>query len=202
MLLMTEMVYADYREAQMPAVVNAFALSRHGDVGPRAFGWGVALALLVGFFVGFVAFVWVSYRFGSVTLDPWGTNGAPAYRLDRALRFVDPYAEEAPLASLLAVGVGGLLAAGLAYLKSRFLWWPLGPVGLTLAGTYAMDCFWFSVLTGWACRLLVLRFGGLKSYRVALPFFLGLIVGESLFAGVTILFSLLTGVPTPQFLPG
>jgi hypothetical protein len=202
MLLMTEMVYADYREAPMPAIVNGFALSRHGGVSPRAFGAGVALALLVGFFVGFVAFVWVSYRFGSVTLDPWGAFGAPAYRFDRALRFADPNAETAPLVSMLAMGTGGALAAGLSLLKTRFLGWPLGPVGLTLAGTYAMDCFWFSVLVGWGCRLLVLRFGGLPSFRVALPFFLGLIVGESLFAGVTILFSLITGVPTPQFLPG
>lgn len=202
MLLMTEMVYADYREAPMPAIGNAFALSRTGGVSPRAFGWGVALALLVGFFVGFVAFVWVSYRFGSVVLDPWGTSAAPAYRFDRAMRFIAPNAEEAPLVSMLATGLGGVLAAGLSFLKSRFLWWPLGPVGLMLAGTYAMDCFWFSVLVGWACRLLVLRFGGLRAYRMALPFFLGLIVGESLFAGVTILFSLVTAIPTPQFLPG
>jgi hypothetical protein len=210
-LLMTEQVYADYREAPMPALINAFALARSpvasearesGAIHPRMFGYGVGLALLVGFFVGFVAFVWVSYTYGSVTLDPWGTEGAPAYRFDRALNFVDPHAGPAPIESLIAIGVGGFLAIALAYLKSRFLWWPLGPVGLTLAGTYAMDCFWFSVFTGWACKVVTLRFGGLRSFRTVLPFFLGLIVGESLFAGITILWGLATGISTPQFLPG
>jgi hypothetical protein len=200
-LLMTEQVYADYREAPMPAITNAFALGGAGQINPRVFGGAAALALLVGYFVGFWAFVWVSYRYGSVTLDPWGTEGAPAYRFDRAVRFVESYGLP-DAGALVAVGTGGVLAALLAVLRLRFLWWPLGPVGLTLASTYAMDCFWFSVLAGWLCKVITLRLGGLAGYRAALPFFIGLIIGEALFAGVSIFWSMLAGVSTPQFLPG
>jgi hypothetical protein len=200
-MLMLEQVHADYREALMPAITNAFAISGRGEISPRAFGSGAALAITVGYFVGFVAFVYVSYRFGSVTLDPWGTNSSPRYRFDRALRYVQS-PQFTHWGNLITIGVGGLLAASFAFLKTRFLWWPLGPVGLTLAGTYAMDRFWFSILGGWLCKVLTLRFGGLALYRVLLPCFIGLIVGESLFAGVSIIWSLLVGVSAPQFLPG
>jgi hypothetical protein len=50
--------------------------------------------------------------------------------------------------------------------------------------------------------VLTHRFGGLVLYRALLPCFLGLIVGEALFAGVSIIWSLPVGVSAPQFQPG
>ena len=37
---------------------------------------------------------------------------------------------------------------------------------------------WFSIFLGWAAKLILLRLGGMRLYRRALPFFLGLILGD------------------------
>jgi hypothetical protein len=53
---------------------------------------------------------------------------------------------------------------------------------------------WFSVLLGWLAKVVILRLGGLGVYRAALPFFLGLILGDVLNAVVWIVLGALTGV--------
>jgi hypothetical protein len=37
---------------------------------------------------------------------------------------------------------------------------------------------WLPFLMGWALKSVMLRYGGMRLYRAALPFFLGLILGD------------------------
>jgi hypothetical protein len=199
--LLTEVVFIhDPREHVMPAIANAYALTGPSRLQPRAFTGGIALAVGIGFFVSFVSFVWLSYRFGAVTLDAYGTDGAPHWSLDRALQYANTPLPVNP-GDIKALGLGATLAALFAWMKARFLWWPFGPIGLAMASTYAMNRIWFSVFLGWACKAAVLRLGGLRWFRAALPFFLGLLLGEGLFGGAAALWGLLTGVSAPPFLP-
>lgn len=199
--LLTQVVLIhDPREHVLPAITNAYALAGPSGLKPRAFTVGIALAILIGFVVSFYAFVGLNYRYGAMTLDNYGTNLAPHWSLDRARDYV-----RMPLSAnggdLQALSAGMLLAALLASLKSRYLWWPFGPIGLAMGSTYAMNRIWFSVFLGWVCKAVVLRVGGLRAYRVALPYFLGLLLGEGLFGGFSVLWGMLTGAPTPPFLP-
>jgi hypothetical protein len=41
-----------------------------------------------------------------------------------------------------------------------------------------MNWMWLSIFLAWLAKAGLLRWGGLKGYRAALPFFLGLILGE------------------------
>ncbi len=66
----------------------------------------------------------------------------------------------------------------LTWLRQRFLWWPLHPLGYPMASTFAMRNMWFSVLVAWAAKSLVLRYGGVPVYERSRPFFLGLILGD------------------------
>lgn len=199
-LLMEVVIMHDPREHPMPAVANAYSLARPSLLPARWLTRALALALCVGFMVGFFAFVGVSYRYGSVTLDYYGTNMAPHWSLDRALGY-----GESPLRShpggILAMGVGGALSLWLGWMRSRYIWWQISPIGLVMASTYAMGRIYFSVFLGWLLRWLCVRLGGLHSYRRYLPFFLGLLLGEALYGGLAALFSALTGAPVPQFLP-
>ena len=54
---------------------------------------------------------------------------------------------------------------------------PFHPVGFVFGTWYVRD-FWGSLLLGWAAKLLLLRYGGLRLYRRSMPFFLGLMVGH------------------------
>jgi hypothetical protein len=47
-----------------------------------------------------------------------------------------------------------------------------------MAQTYPMRRLWFSIFLGWACKVLLTRFGGTDTYRKATPFFLGLALGD------------------------
>jgi hypothetical protein len=41
-----------------------------------------------------------------------------------------------------------------------------------------MGYMWFPILIAWLLKRVILRGGGLQGYRTAVPFFLGLVLGE------------------------
>jgi hypothetical protein len=49
--------------------------------------------------------------------------------------------------------------------------------------TTPAQLMWFSIFLGWLCKVTIVRFGGGSFYQNAKPFFLGLIVGDSVAAG-------------------
>jgi hypothetical protein len=200
--LMTEVIFIhDPREQIMPAMANAAALTPGIGGRPRFLGSAMALAVTLGYFAGFAGYLWTAYHFGAVTMDPYGTNSAPHWSLDRALDYA-----HSPLSTsygdIGALALGGALTVLLAFLRARLVWWPIGPIGLAMASTYAMDRIYFSVFLGWLFKILIVRFGGLRLYRRSVPFFLGLLLGEGLFGGLAALWGLCFGISPPMFLPG
>ena len=55
---------------------------------------------------------------------------------------------------------------------------------------------WFSFLVGWAFKKTIVTYGGARGYELAKPFFLGLIMGEVLVAGLMILCQLILYLTT------
>ncbi|MEI6432549.1 MAG: DUF6784 domain-containing protein, partial [bacterium] len=53
---------------------------------------------------------------------------------------------------------------------------------------------WLSIFIGWACKSLIARYGGMMGYLGAMPFFLGLILGDVINAVIWIVIGNLTGV--------
>jgi hypothetical protein len=66
----------------------------------------------------------------------------------------------------------------LTVLRMRFVWWPFHPAGYALAISYAMDYFWFAFFVSWLVKFVLMKQGGIKTHRLAAPFFLGLILGD------------------------
>jgi hypothetical protein len=62
--------------------------------------------------------------------------------------------------------------------RSRFLWFPLHPIGYLMCLTYPLNRLWFSIFLGWLGKTVISRFGGSDSYRNVRPLFLGLILGD------------------------
>ena len=63
-------------------------------------------------------------------------------------------------------------------MKTRFLWWPLHPGGYVLISGTGMGRLWFTIFLSWLAKATILKIGGVKLYRQAVPFFLGLILGD------------------------
>ena len=79
---------------------------------------------------------------------------------------------------------GFLFTGCLSFLRLRYTWWPLHPIGYLMIGTYPGAHLWFSIMLGWLAKTLIVRFGGPGMFTRTKPLFLGLIVGESAAAGL------------------
>jgi Domain of unknown function (DUF6784) len=85
----------------------------------------------------------------------------------------------------VATGFG--ITALLEFLSLRFAGWPLLPVGYVVSYGSFMGNAWFSIFLGWLAQRIVVRLGGSKLFDRARPFFIGIIFGECLAAGVWLL---------------
>ena len=80
----------------------------------------------------------------------------------------------------VGIGSGFLVTSVLALLRARLPAFPLHYIGFTIAAGYGMHHMWFSVFLVWAIKASLLRWGGLRAYRRAFPFFAALVIGEAL----------------------
>jgi hypothetical protein len=78
---------------------------------------------------------------------------------------------------------GAILAIVLEFLCLRSAVWPIHPAGLVLADTTFVRAAWASIFLGWLVKIMLLRYGGARLYRTAVPIMLGAIIGE-IFAGI------------------
>jgi hypothetical protein len=95
--------------------------------------------------------------------------------------------------------VGVVLTAFLAVMRVRYTWWPFHPIAYAVSPSWTMFVFWFPCFVAWAVKLLVLRYGGMRLYATARPFFLGLVLGEFGMAVAWTVYSFITRHPAPFF---
>ena len=73
--------------------------------------------------------------------------------------------------------LGFFEAAGIAFLRARFHWFPFHPIGVAFQYSFATWLYWFSLSLVWITKFALLRFGGIKAYLGGKPFFYGLALG-------------------------
>jgi len=83
-------------------------------------------------------------------------------------------------------GIGAALAGFCSFLRYRYLWWPLSPIGLTVFPTGVLTHQVFSIFLVWSTKILLLKIGGIGLYRRAMPLFMGLLLGYVI--GIAIIF--------------
>ena len=73
--------------------------------------------------------------------------------------------------------VGFLEATVIAFLRARFHWFSLHPMGLAFQNTFGTWLYWFSLFLVWIAKFTLLRYAGIRAYRAGKPFFYGLALG-------------------------
>jgi hypothetical protein len=166
-----------YRNHPMPNQLEAFKMAEAGKMEIAKLAGALAIALFIGVLATYWAHLDEGYRKGAMAEDrgfKWWAGAESFNRLESWLE----YGVTGKGPRRIATALGFAIVAILRVLRGRYIWWPLHPAGYALGVSFAMDYFWSAFLISWAVKLVLVRYGGMKTHRAAIPFFLGLILGD------------------------
>jgi hypothetical protein len=81
---------------------------------------------------------------------------------------------------------GAALVGLCALMRLRFSWWPFHPLPLLFFNTWAMSRLYFPFFLGWLIKTALLKIWGGTVFARSKPFFIGVIVGQIVMAGIWI----------------
>lgn len=201
MLGMFRWFSVELRCTPSPTQIEGFRLAEGGRLRPRHTSWVMMLAMFVGMLAGFYFCLTVWYQFGagSAKVEGWRTYmGTVGFREAESVLNNPPVFN--PMA-LAWAGIGAGFTMLLSFMRVHFIWFPFHPVGYALANTGTLDWLWMPFLIAWLCKVLIIRYGGIKMYRQALPFFLGLVLGDYVISGVWSLAGSMLGIRMYRMFP-
>ena len=179
----------------MPTQLEALKMAESTRISGRK----VLIAILLGTVFGFVIASWANlgilYRDGA-TVSVEGFHAFTGWgAFDPLQRWLsNPTNIDTPGVSFM--GVGLISVFFLMAMRMRFFWWPLHPAGYALSVSFAMDLVWFAFFISWLVKLIILRYGGIRFHRRAIPIFLGLILGDYTVGAIWSIIGAIIGIPT------
>ncbi len=193
-----------YRSHPMPIQLEGFKLAERTGANYRPLFWAMLAAIVIGALCAFWADLDQSYRYGAAEkIAPPNVQlifgGEPWTRMKGWI--AAPPAVQQQLNTRTAIGVGFTVALVLNAIRLRAPWFPFHPVGYAVSGSWSLSLLWLPLLIAWVIKLVLLRYGGLKVYRQALPLFLGVILGECVLGSLWTLTGIGLGIPTYAFWP-
>jgi hypothetical protein len=194
------MFYRDTRELLLPEVLSGAKTAEMSGVAPRLLLPAIIASVVLGVGVSLAASLWLPYfNGGAITLpNTWAFRTGPMRPIQMAAGLgSNPIPGDWTGMAQIAGGFVGV--AALLLLRARY-GFGLHPIGFIGVSTISGKNLWFSILLGWFCKTTLMRFGGMRGYRAALPFFVGLILGDVVNAIVWTIVGGLTGVGY-NFLP-
>ncbi len=180
-----------------PWTLEAFKLVEAERTDRRRLFWALVAITIVAVLSVFWATLHVVYGAGvGSNADPYAGDqlDMPRYL---AAALDNPTGSD--YAALGAVGTGMAATILLMVLKMRFLGWPLHPVALPIAPAYITDHYFAAIFVAWLVKAVIIRYGGLRLHRKALPFFLGLIVGSAVLIVLCTITACILDVPLTSY---
>ena len=183
----------------MPEPLEAFKIAERRNINPRHMVFAILLTTLIGSVITFWLLLDIYYRHGVESGYFWHTahGRGPYSQLENWLTY--PQGIDGTGIAFMGVGVG--VAGVLMALRTRFIWWPLHPLGYAMANSWGMYNLWSCLLVTWAAKLIILRYGGIHAYRRAIPFFLGLALGDCITGSIGSILSIVLNTHIYEFFP-
>ena len=181
------------RSHPMPHQLEAFKTAERTGASTRSLFWAMMISLVVGVLVTFWIFPVVLYQYGAATAGELLAAGWQAYN-SLGGWVQHPRPPDIPGGGI--IGVAFIFSIVIAWMRIRFLWFPFHPGGYILGvSSGTIDVYWFALFVCWLIKLLILKHGGVATYRKILPFFMGLVVGDFIVGTYWGLLSIILGTP-------
>ena len=163
----------------MPSQLEGFKIAERASLSQKKMAIAMIVALLVATPISFWAYLHLMYQHGAVQSDGY-VIGIGIETFERLLLpwLQQPHAPDSTGLSFTAFA--SLFTLGLMFLRRQFIWFPFHPAGYALGLSAGMVWVWSAVCVGWFIKAVLLKFGGLRTYRKAGPFFVGLVLGDFL----------------------
>jgi hypothetical protein len=182
-----------YRGHEMPHQLEGMKLSQESHLPPRKLLCPILIAITFGTFVTFWSALHMSYHLGGHFYFGRETFN----RLQTQINSPTTY----NLSSLVAVAAGFVVTTFLGLMRFRYPWWMFHPAGYAVSNGWSMNQFWLSLFFAWMIKATLLKYAGIKSYRAAIPFFMGLILGDFLGGSMWTLYGIWLQRRVYNFLP-
>jgi len=194
--------WQDSREFMMPPLLNSLKGAAETGLSARSLSRALALCVVLAVVLSGAVSIWLPYTHGGALglNNPWMYNWAPCMSFQWAnSQVAAPQPPQTP--AMLQMLGGAVFVLMLFVCRSYAPALGLHPAGFLVAASYALYELWFSLFLGWAIKTPIVRYGGMRGYRAAMPFFLGLILGDCVNALVWVVIGLTTGKGY-QLMPG
>ena len=188
-------VWNEMRSFVMASCANGLRLAERIGGRRRLLFWAMMLAVVISLVGSVCAVLYFPYKYGGINLHRHFFHNHAHYTFDDMTRNMRAF-HGPSLRGWLFTGAGGAVMGLLMWMRYRLLWWPLHPLGFAIgcAGGWLVGVVWFSAFIAWLLKTAILKYGGPKLYRQARPFFLGLILGQPVVAGVWLIVDSFTGM--------
>jgi hypothetical protein len=165
------------RAHPMPQQLESLKIAQVLRLEQRRMALAITLAAVATLLLAFVIYPALMYRNGAALAAElmwtgWATYGTAGLQgWLQSPRPPDP-------AGMAAAGGGAAVALLLALLRSRFVGFPLHPMGYALGMGTTVDRWWFALVLCTVIKGLIVRYGGVRGFQKAVPFFMGLVLGQ------------------------
>ncbi|MBT3603323.1 MAG: hypothetical protein HN521_09685 [Candidatus Latescibacteria bacterium] len=159
----------------MPPLVHVAKIGEMIQSHRKRLALGVVLTIVVGIAVAIIYTLYLGYTIGAYNFNDYPFTRYPPGAYDglvKALKSEVTWETERYYFLLL----GALTFALVSFLRYRFAWWPLSPIGMVVPLTHAIHSI-FTIFLAWGVKMIIMQIGGVSFYRRTRPLFLGLLVG-------------------------
>ena len=189
----------DNRSHPMPHQLEAFKLAERGNLDAKGVSRCMLAVLVVAMPLCILMLLNTFFKLGADTGRVGGqinSFGGRAYQFLHGWLTSPRDADTGQIAAMTG-GFGFTLLLGV--IRSRFFGWPIHPLGYGISSSSHMFMFWAPFIISGVAKWSLLKYGGIGLYRKAVPFFLGLVLGDFVLGSFWSLLGILLERPTYTF---
>lgn len=176
------MILVDMRTSLLPAFLNVMKISKEIGLDRknlRRMLWCCVVAIVASFAVTVFVSIYALYTEGGLQSYSWFSSGAAKSSFKSAANAIQTGYPVDP-GNIVWIGIGAAFVVLMMTARTRFLWFPLHPLGYLVAPAYPISRLWFSFFLGWGIKSLIMKYGGSDTYIKIRPFMIGLILGNAM----------------------